>query len=147
MNISQIAQLSGLSAKQIRDYEKSGLLPTPSRNASGYRQYTQDCLERLAFISNARRVDFSLKQINELLTLNDNPQRSSKEVKQITEQHIETLTAKITALNEMVQRLKNWNSACCGDERPNCPILNGLASRTSGEFSQNINQNFIEKSP
>lgn len=127
MNISQIAKLSGLSAKQIRDYEKLGLLSPPHRNESGYRQYTHQDLERLSFISNARRVDFSLKQIHDLLKLNDNDHRTSREVKQITEQHIANLTAKIADLEKMVQLLQGWNNACCGDDNPHCPILNRLS--------------------
>ncbi|MDK4537213.1 MerR family DNA-binding transcriptional regulator, partial [Kingella kingae] len=37
MNISQAAQQTGLSAKQIRDYEKQNLLPETQRSESGYR--------------------------------------------------------------------------------------------------------------
>ncbi|QLB21138.1 Cu(I)-responsive transcriptional regulator [Vespertiliibacter pulmonis] len=135
MNISQIAKLSGLSAKQIRDYEKMGLLTPPIRNAAGYRQYALQDLERLHFISNARKVNFSLKQIAELLKLNDNAQRSSREVKQITEQHLQTLKQKIADLEKMVQLLQQWNRDCCGDDNPNCPILNGLVQKGQAVLS------------
>lgn len=127
MNISQIAKLSGLSAKQIRDYEKAGLLPTARRNSAGYRQYDQQDLERLHFISNARRVDFSLKQIAELLKLQQNPARSSREVKQLTETHLIELQAKIADLQKMVSLLQRWHQSCCGNDQPDCAILNGLA--------------------
>lgn len=128
MNISQIAKQSGLSAKQIRDYEKAGLLPAAVRNQAGYRQYSSQDLERLHFISNARKVDFSLKQIAELLKLRDNQMRSSREVKQLTEQHLIELKAKIADLEKMVELLQSWNSACCGNDSPDCAILKGLAN-------------------
>ena len=41
MNISQAAKLTGLSAKQIRDYEKRGLLKAGTRTLSGYRYYEE----------------------------------------------------------------------------------------------------------
>ena len=95
MNISQIAKKTGLSSKQIRDYEKSGLLPEPKRSAAGYRMYSENDIQRLTFINNARQVGFSLAQIKQLLQLNDNPHRTSREVKAITEEHIIQLKEKI----------------------------------------------------
>ena len=41
MNISQTAVESGLSAKQIRDYEKHGLIAPAARSEAGYRRYGQ----------------------------------------------------------------------------------------------------------
>ena len=126
MNISQAAEKTGLSTKQIRDYEKAGLLPLPNRTQSGYRFYNEVDLDRLFFIGNARKVGFSLVQIAELLKLNDNPNRTSREVKQLTEQHIAELEQKINDLNEMLKLLKSWSGICCGNNSPECSILNGL---------------------
>ena len=39
MNISEAAKLVGLSTKQIRDYEKMGLIKPAVRSLSGYRNY------------------------------------------------------------------------------------------------------------
>ncbi|QTM00354.1 Cu(I)-responsive transcriptional regulator [Mannheimia sp. ZY171111] len=126
MNISQAAEKTGLSAKQIRDYEKGGLLPAPSRTQSGYRFYNEADLDRLFFIGNARKVGFSLAQITALLKLNDNPNRTSREVKQLTDQHIAELEQKINDLNEMLKLLRSWSRTCCGNNSPECSILNGL---------------------
>lgn len=126
MNISQAAVHSGLSTKQIRDYEKAGLLPQAARSSSGYRVYSAADLELLHFISNARKVGFSLVQISELLKLNDDPHRTSREVKRITEQHIEELQQKIADLQQMLALLKSWSKACCGNDSPECSILSGL---------------------
>lgn len=126
MNISQAATHAGLSVKQIRDYEKAGLLPQPQRSTSGYRVYSTSDLERLHFISNARKVGFSLVQISTLLKLNDDPHRTSREVKQLTEKHIEELQQKITHLQQMLRLLKRWSRDCCGNDSPECSILSGL---------------------
>ena len=126
MNISQIAKKTGLSSKQIRDYEKAGLLPQAKRSAAGYRMYSENDIQRLTFISNARQVGFSLAQIKQLLQLNDNPHRTSREVKALTEEHIIQLQEKIQSLQQMLDLLQSWNGHCCGDDNPDCSILMGL---------------------
>lgn len=126
MNISQAAKKTGLSAKQIRDYEKAGLLPKAHRSDTGYRTFNEADLERLHFICNARKVGFSLAQITHLLALNDDPKRTSREVKQLTEQHILSLEQKIQDLQQMLSLLKSWNKHCCGNDNPECSILSGL---------------------
>ena len=127
MNISQAAKLTGLSAKQIRDYEKLGLLKANSRTLSGYRYYEENDLARLRFIRHSRDVGFSLQQIAQLLQLQDNPHRNSREVKQLTAKHIETLNAQIQALQKMVAKLPRWHDNCQGNDCPECSILAGLS--------------------
>ena len=127
MNISQAAKLTGLSAKQIRDYEKLGLLKANSRTLAGYRHYEENDLARLRFIRHSRDVGFSLQQIAQLLQLQDNPNRNSREVKQLTARHIETLNAQIHALQKMVAELQRWHDNCQGNDCPECSILTGLS--------------------
>ena len=127
MNISQAAKLTGLSAKQIRDYEKRGLLKANNRTLAGYRHYEENDLARLRFIRHSRDVGFSLQQIAQLLQLQDNPNRNSREVKQLTAQHIETLNAQIHALQKMVAELQRWHDNCQGNDCPECSILAGLS--------------------
>ncbi len=131
MNIGEMAKRSGLSSKMIRDYEKIGLIRPAGRSESGYRRYTEQDLENLSFIRHARDVDFSLAQIKTLLQLKSNPQRTSAEVKRLTAEHIATLQGKIDRLQDMVNTLKNWHDCCCGDNRPDCPIIEQLSDTES----------------
>ncbi len=126
MNISQAAAQTGLSAKQIRDYEKQNLLPETQRSESGYRAYGEHDLQRLRFIRHARDVGFSLAQIRELLALQDNPNRHSRDVKNITVQHITELNQRIESLQSMLHTLQTWHNECSGDEQADCCILAGL---------------------
>ena len=128
MNIGQASKATGLSIKQIRDYEKVGLLSNTSRSASGYRIYGNDTLDRLKFIAKARGVGFSLAQIGELLALQDNPHRTSAQVKTLTASHIDFLSNKIKELKSMQHTLQAWSDACGGDDNPDCPILKGLGN-------------------
>ncbi|MDO5687435.1 MAG: Cu(I)-responsive transcriptional regulator [Neisseria sp.] len=128
MNISQAAQASGLSAKMIRDYEKMGLIPSAKRSENGYRRYDENDVALLQFIRRAREVDFSLAETAELLRLWQDPQRTSAAVKAITANHIAMLDQKIARLSAMRDTLRGWHTDCCGDQRPECAILDGLLS-------------------
>ena len=117
MNISQAAQLTGLSSKTIRDYEQAGLIAAPERSANGYRQYSAAHIDTLHFIKHAREVDFSLAQIAELLALRNNPDRASADVKALVGEHIRTLQQKIARLSAMETTLTAWHARAASTER------------------------------
>ncbi|MEU9247680.1 heavy metal-responsive transcriptional regulator [Streptomyces sp. NPDC048385] len=70
LRISQLAERSGVPASTLRFYETAGLLPA-ERTSSGYRQYGQDAVERLAFISSAKLLGLALEDIRDLLDVRD----------------------------------------------------------------------------
>src|SRR6266581_4859338 len=69
LTIGQVATAADVNVQTIRYYERRGLVPTPRRTASGYRQYTDDAVARLRFIKHAQELGFSLQEIQELLGL------------------------------------------------------------------------------
>jgi Cu(I)-responsive transcriptional regulator len=110
----------------IRYYESIGLLEPSSRSAAGYRQYGEQDLHALGFIRRARELGFPLKQVAALMALWRDKSRASAEVKQLAQAHIAELEHKAQMLREMAATLKNLADHCHGDERPDCPILEGL---------------------
>jgi MerR family copper efflux transcriptional regulator len=126
MNIGQASDASGVSAKMIRYYESIDLIPRSARRASGYRTYAAADVHRLAFIRRARDLGFSIDQIRALLRLWSDRHRSSAEVKAIALEHVAALKRRARELNEMADALKRLASACEGDSRPECPIIEGL---------------------
>lgn len=127
MNIGEVARASGVSAKMVRHYESIGLLRESHRTLAGYRQYHERDVHLLRFIRRARDLGFSLDQIRQLLSLWDDPDRASADVKQLADAHIADLDARIAALTGMRAALVTLTHACHGDHRPDCPILEGLA--------------------
>ena len=127
LNIGEAANASGVSAKMIRHYEAAGLIPAPGRSLAGYRRYSERDVHRLRFIRAARDLGFSIKQIDELLSLWQDTHRPSSKVKQLAEQHAAVLAQKILALQKMQAELETLARACHGDARPDCPILDRLA--------------------
>ena len=128
MNIGQAARHSGLSAKMIRYYESIGLLKPAHRSDSGYRLYSDDDLHTLAFIKRSRDLGFSLEEVGKLLTLWQDRQRASGDVKALAREHIEQLNQKIRELTGLRDTLQELVESCQGDHRPDCPILRDLES-------------------
>ncbi|MCC6163651.1 MAG: Cu(I)-responsive transcriptional regulator [Acidobacteria bacterium] len=126
MTIGQASQASGVSAKMIRYYEQTGLIPRAERRESGYRDYTTADVHRLRFIRRARDLGFSVAEINDLLSLWRDTSRQSADVKRIAMTHIAELRERIDRLNQMVGALETLTACCAGDERPECPILADL---------------------
>lgn len=133
MNINEVAKLTELSPRQIREYEKLELIKNIPRNDSGYRVFTNPQLQRLKFIKHARDVEFSLADIKALLALQDDNQRSNKQVKALTRRHIDELTEKIERLQSMKATLQAWHDSCLGDGSPQCSILDGLMTGQSAQ--------------
>ena len=71
MQISELERTTGVPAKTIRYYESVELLPAPRRRPNGYRVYGQADVDRLRLVAGARRLDFSLAEIREILDLRD----------------------------------------------------------------------------
>lgn len=128
MNIGQAARSSGLSTKMIRYYESIGLLKPAVRSDSGYRLYQQDDLHTLAFIKRSRDLGFSLEEVAKLLTLWQDRQRASADVKALAMQHIEALNKRIEELVSLRDTLSDLAAHCQGNDRPDCPILKDLAN-------------------
>ncbi len=122
-----LAKQSGVHPETIRFYEDKGLLPSAGRSSSGYRQFTQEHLKRLAFIKRGQELGFTLQEIRELLSLKATPHRNSRKVKVLAEEKIESIRLKIRDLQRMKKSLIKINEACDGHcETGDCPILHAL---------------------
>lgn len=127
MQIGEASRLTGVSAKMIRHYEAIGLIPSADRRESNYRDYGHHDVHRLGFIRRARDLGFSIEEIRDLLRLWGDTHRTSADVKALTENHIAELDRRIALLGEMRATLAGLSSACDGDSRPHCPIIESLA--------------------
>lgn len=66
--ISQIAKLSGISVRTLQYYDEIGLMKPSSLSESGYRLYDEEALGKLQQILTLKELDFSLKEIQHLLS-------------------------------------------------------------------------------
>jgi MerR family copper efflux transcriptional regulator len=127
MNIGEAARQSGVPAKTIRYYEEIGLIAAAGRTQAGYRAYSTAEVEILRFIQKARSLGFSVKDVGDLLTLWRDRDRASADVRRIAQGHVAEVERKIAELEAIRRTLMGLISQCHGDDRPDCPILDGLA--------------------
>lgn len=127
MNIGEASRQSGLPAKTIRYYEGTGLIAPPARAENGYRHYTETDVHKLRFVRHARGLGFSVDECSQLLSLYDDKERQSADVKAIAQQHLTDIEEKIQELEKLQSTLHHLINHCHGDGRPDCPILEGIA--------------------
>jgi len=127
MNIEQAARASGLPAKTIRYYEDIGLVPPPARRDSGFRDYGERDVHLLRFVARARGLGFTVEECRQLLALWQDQDRAAGDVKRLTQERIALIDDKIAQLQGLRASLDHLARSCHGGNRPDCPILEGLA--------------------
>lgn len=125
---AELARLTGCNLETIRYYEKIGMMPDPRRTGTGYRIYDDAHVMRLRFILRARELGFSLDEVRGLLGLVDGGTQTCAEVKERTERHLADVRAKIADLKRIEKVLAKTAAQCSGDDVPECPVLDALAS-------------------
>ena len=100
-----------------------------SRSAANYRSYDTTAIQTLRFIGRSRVLGFSMDMIGRLLTLWQDRDRSSADVKALALQHMAKLDERIAALQAMKTAIEHVAKQCHGDHRPDCPILDELAGQ------------------
>lgn len=103
--IGRLAKLSGVKPDTIRFYERSGLLPKPSRTASGYRVYDDAALSRMRFIRKAQSLGFSLDEIRRIMSLRGQGKETCRCVIAIAEATLAETEAKLQELSKFKQTL------------------------------------------
>jgi len=127
LTIGKVAKRAAVGIETVRFYEREGLLDKPTRSASGYRQFNEDVVSRLEFISRAKMLGFTLKEIRELLSLRVDPECCGKDVKAKTDAKIADIENKIATLRKMKKALARLSRACGEKESTaKCPILEAL---------------------
>jgi len=127
LNIGKAAKLSNLTVKTVRYYADIGLVSPVKNNNTGYRDFSEDDVARLQFVSKARKFNFSIQECEELLSLYSNKNRSSREVKALTLEKISEIDVKLLELKDLKKQLSFLADNCKGNDRPDCPILDALS--------------------
>ena len=126
MKIGELAAASGCHVESIRHYERIGLMPRPGRSGSGYRRYTPADVRRARFIINARDLRFSLKEIQGLLALAEDPALSCSDVDTLARGHLDEIRQRIAELEHMAKVLEATIASCGEGLRSDCAILDAL---------------------
>ena len=103
MTIGKAAGEAGVGIETIRFYERKGLIAQPARpGTGGYRSYPRETIERIRFIRQAQELGFSLREVEELLSLNANPRADCTDVRERARGKLEEVHQKIAHLWELI---------------------------------------------
>jgi len=129
LSIGQLASAVDLPASTLRYYEREGLLRPLGRNSSNYRVYDHSAVDRLRFIRAGQRSGPSLGDLRVLLEFREGNRKACGEVREVLDERLTAIEAKIAELTNMQAVLQSYHQACLavakGEE---CPVLVDLDS-------------------
>ena len=128
MKISEAATASGCHLETIRYYERSGLMPAPARTEGGHRSYEPEHAQRLRFIRRSRELGFGIDAIRRLIALSEPGVQACCEVRDMAQDHIASVDAKIADLERLRTVLKQAVADCSEGGRVRCPVIAELGS-------------------
>jgi MerR family mercuric resistance operon transcriptional regulator/MerR family gold-responsive transcriptional activator of gol and ges genes len=127
LTIGQLAKSVGVNVQTVRYYERRQLLPPTSRMPSGYRLYGDEALRRLRFIRNAQALGFTLREIDELLSLRIRSTARCGDVQRKAEAKLKQVEVKVRDLRALAKALRGLILDCqAGQPTDRCPILQSL---------------------
>lgn len=122
MQIGELARRVGVSAKTVRYYEDIGILPEAERAPNGYRDYSEESVDRLQFIRDAQATGLTLTEISSILGMRHEGAGTCEHVVDLLERHLLDLDSHIEELHRtrdqlaaMTDRAKQLDPADCTD--------------------------------
>ena len=140
ITISKAAKRAGVGVETIRFYERKGLIAQPPKPASGgFRVYPEETVARIRFIREAQEIGFSLREIEDLLSLRADPSADCSDVRERAVAKLEEVDRKMEQLGRIRSALNELIAACPGRGALRaCSIMESLIAAT-GETSAHAN--------
>ncbi|MCH8002457.1 MAG: MerR family DNA-binding protein [Proteobacteria bacterium] len=128
MTIGRLARKARVGVETIRFYERKGLIEQPRRpRDGGYRVYPEETAHRIRFIRQAQELGFSLREVQDLLSLRADPESDSADVRERAAAKLAEVKRKITELERIRAALEDLIAACPGrGALRNCSIMETL---------------------
>lgn len=101
LKIGQVARDAGVSVDTVRFYERRGVLPTPVREPSGYRRYTQTAAQRIRLTRSLQALGFTLDEVIDALASLDTGEATCEGERWRFEQVLERIDAKLAELHRV----------------------------------------------
>jgi MerR family mercuric resistance operon transcriptional regulator len=130
VTIGEAARQAGVGVETIRFYERRGLVEQPRKpQGSGFRSYTPEQIERIKFIRQAQQLGFSLREIQELLSLRADPKADCSMIRAQAAAKLDEVRRKIEQLHQIGSALEALIAVCPGrGSLKACSILDMLAA-------------------
>ena len=130
--IGEAALQSGVSAANIRYYEKEGLLPPGVRGGNSYRLYSGADVHQLRFIRLCRAMDMSLHEVRTLLALDWSRKEDCDAARDTLDDHLQHVRARLAELQTLEADLLALRNRCDGTDA-HCHIIEALHARADAQ--------------
>ena len=130
--IGEAARLSGVTAANIRYYEKEGLLTPGGRGSNSYRLYSAAEVHRLRFIRLCRAMDMSLDEVRTLLALDWGRKADCDAARDTLDAHLQHVRTRLAELQALESDLLALRSRCDGSDAT-CHIIEALHERADAQ--------------
>jgi DNA-binding transcriptional MerR regulator len=132
-SIGELSKLTACPIETIRYYEREGIVSSPSRTLGGHRLYSRANVQQLQFVLKARKMDFSLAEVKELLSLSQDTEQSCQEVLNMADRNLDAIQKKIEQLTRLKEELKvlamECKNCCAGTScAAECNIIEAMHS-------------------
>jgi DNA-binding transcriptional MerR regulator len=107
LTITEVAQLTHLSAYTLRYYEDLGLIGPIARTANGHRQYQQQDLDAIAFVKRLRATGMPIADMKRMGELRARGPKTSPERMKILADHRNTVRKQIRELEANLQAIED----------------------------------------
>ncbi len=115
MTIGKAAREAGVGVETIRFYERKSLIEQPLKpQDAGFRVYPEETVHRIRFIRQAQELGFSLREIEDLLSLRADPKTDSGDVRERARAKVTEVNRKIVELERIRSALEALIAACPG---------------------------------
>jgi len=126
LTIGKLAKQANVTIETIRYYQRKGLLIEPEKPITGYRQYPVEIISRLRFIKRAQQSGFTLKEILELLSLDN---EHCEDVQKIAEQKRQQIDQQLKDLTAIRNVLDNLVKGCRQEQvTQHCSLIDALSN-------------------
>jgi DNA-binding transcriptional MerR regulator len=112
MKIGQVATEADVSVDTVRFYERRGVLPTPRRRPSGYREYQASTVERIRMARTLQQMGFTLEEIIDALHAHDTGTATCESELWRMEAVVDRIDAKISELRRTRRTITATISEC-----------------------------------
>ena len=135
LTIGKAAKKAGVGVETIRFYERRGLIEQPRKPGStGFRLYPADTVQRIRFIKRAQELGFSLREVEELLSLRTDPSSDCGNVRAADMVKVKEVEQKTKELKQIRAALHAIIDACPGQgDIGTCTILEALHAIQNGQ--------------
>ena len=134
MRSAEVATEAGVNVQTLRYYERRGLLASPARRPSGYRDYRPEAVHIVRFVKRAQQLGFTLVEIETLLDLAAGGPAGCDAAQVLASEKIAALDEKLATLVAMRDSLRQLLMTC---ERPRhrreCPLLSAIADDAAAD--------------